>query len=130
VREIEFRGKTIKEKEWIYGGYSHHIKDERVFITTMTTDHISDIGWHREVLPETVGQYTGLKDQDRVKIFEGDIVKGYSGIFKVCFVLGKFVLADIEYPNANLQLLETLVSFVKVIGNIHDNPELMEVRHD
>jgi len=133
MREIEFRGKTIDTDKWVCGSlisvaYKCWIKDASDKTTNPRRLTSEDADFRCvEVLAKTVGQYTGLTDKNGTKIFEGDIVMGYAGMFKVCFVHGSFVLANIEYLNANLQLLEYLMSFVKVIGNIHDNSELMEV---
>ena len=123
MREILFRGKTL-DGRWVYGNfvlYEHMGEVKHIIVTDWAQVYVNS----HFVIPETVGQYTGLDDKNGVKIFEGDVVLGIS-TYKVVFVQGGFFLSDISTPNSNLQLLSDLVSFVALIGNIHDNPELME----
>ena len=88
----------------------------------------------REVIPETIGQYTGLADKNGKKIFEGDIIKipddydefgiNAGEIYEVYFAFGGFRLKP-KYSKAKGFWLEDDKT-VEVIGNIHDNPELLE----
>lgn len=124
MREILFRGKREDNGEWVYGYYAcigkHH------YILTGKLNLIGTVNFeHYLVIPETVGQYTGLTDRNGTKIFEGDIVRERGGESCQGFYEIDNVLI-VEIPN-------TLVSFTigrdcgceyKVIGNIHDNPEL------
>lgn len=145
MREILFRGKRLEVgqfgaasvKEWAYGGYAKDCSGEYIY------DHMRVARMVR-ALPETVGQYTGLKDRDGVKIFEGDICDFC--VFD-CFGGDTRYRAMISYEDDRFILRQTSdegneenfgsldLSFVRrqddefrVIGNIHDNPELLGVK--
>ena len=134
MREILFRGKSIGGN-WYYGVPLVFIED----YVCMTAPHT----YNKAVIPETVGQYTGLTDKNGKKIFEGDIVKctdtfsDYEFIAVVMFGNPKgeynwgFQLNRISGANANTDILlwvdmEETGAFIEVIGNTHDNPELLK----
>ena len=86
-----------------------------------------------EVISETVGQYTGLTDKNGKKIFEGDIVEftdiGEKGRAEIVFEAFKWKYSGCYYggnPMVWLCIDDESVEF-EIIGNIHDNPELLEV---
>ena len=114
AREILFRGKTRDEKEWIEGFYA-------VFSNTPFIGAPNRYGtmlW-QSVISETVGQFTGLTDKNGKRIFEGDITKlSQSGkCYEVKYKSGCFCIG-INWAISHEPDCE-------VIGNIHDNPELM-----
>ena len=125
MRKILFRGRRTDKGEWVYGflWVNRTVTRETVYITDV-------MGEMFQVHPETVGQYTGLKDKNGVKIFEGDVV-GYlnsieSGngvvIFDACAF--PFNWIDIDETDSLLRYFQCSKE-LEVIGNIHDNPELM-----
>ena len=130
MREILFRGKRIDNGECVYGYYVHigPVSCQRTYIIP---EYASAL-YVNEVYPSTVGQYTGLKDKNGNKIFEGDIAKVLQGkdkdIAYVGFENGAFML----YPKTGNIYERTLWEYwyndcdVEVIGNITDNPELLE----
>lgn len=142
MREIIFRGKQIDNGEWIEGSLIHQTKfyGDPVDCYHILYDgefHLDYYG-SAEVIPETVGQFTGMFDKNDKMIFEGDIVKTKYG--RLCTVVwfssqvcSGWDLASIltlencaytRYPDAiDLCKKENL----EIIGNIHDNPELLEV---
>ena len=122
MRTIKFRGKSILTDEWLYGDLVHSADNKRFGIL------VNDKGSYDEceVAPETVGQFTGLYDCDGKEIYEGDILDFNGLTVEVRFVRGVFAFL------ANGDLDEELCGdcrtdlFAKVIGNIHDNPELLK----
>jgi uncharacterized phage protein (TIGR01671 family) len=112
MRTIKFRGQRVDIKEWVYGGIAI-APDESVIILTKE----EQIVWH--VIPETVGQFTGLTDRNGVDIYEGDLLKDVK--YPVTYEDGSFC-ATFEYDLVRCWLnsddcnLETL----EVIGNIHE----------
>lgn len=143
MREILFRGKEKNSGKWIYGDL-RHISDGHggyiLCIVDNTNGKNNDVTGV-EVISETVGQCTGLTDKNRTKIFEGDIVKGIAySVTKIGVIvwIDEISSFGVRYVNAqNLTAWENssilrCVSMGKtdefaaeVIGNIHDNPELL-----
>jgi len=135
MREILFRGKCKDSNEWVYGGYTkpdYPAKDYAIIWESWE----GGAGFGTHVIPETVGQFTGLLDKNDVKIFEGDIVKtdldfepdervGLVG--KIVFHSCKFSFEFPLWKNSNPSPLDAFHN-TEIIGNIHDNPELLEVK--
>lgn len=137
MREILFRGKRLDNGEWVEGWYQPEttIKhwDGRLETVGVTIDYKAEEGFLEDTLvdPSTVGQYTGLKDKNGKRIFEGDIVRcGTGRICKVTFFISPgvsgFDLVQIGGFNAPPPHNWSLFSDTEVIGNITDNPELLE----
>ena len=136
-REIFFRGKRTDNGEWVSSGNLITFNDEgdgkQFFIPQMnekcTCTHdeqdniISfDSGMFYKVDPDTVGQFTGLTDKNGKKIFDGDILKAIAGN-----PVGEPIVAKVV-PNLNDYELMWDIEHsyeLEIIGNIHDNPELL-----
>lgn len=152
MREILFRGKRIDNKEWVQGGtYLNDPDLERTYIGGYDY-YTTEDGFEREeycceVGPETVCQYIGLTDRTGRKIFEGDICKTHYANAKIngfvetiVFNSGRFcafqgrdgckswaALYD-GVPHLSIDK-SVYMDEIEVIGNIFDNPELLEGNH-
>ena len=136
MREILFKAKRLDNGKWIEGSLS--IQNGEILNDGTRTFEYRIMGMRGEldyVDPKTVCQYTGLKDMNGKKIFEGDIIKipddynefGHNAgeIYEIYFCYGGFRLKP-KYSKARGYWLEDDRT-VEVIGNIFDNPELLEV---
>lgn len=127
MREIKFRGKSLETGEWVYGSLVQEVGKSWIVggISIEDAGGVFDFyatEWY-EVIPETVGQYTSLKDMDREEIFEGAIGWDERGEVhgKVVFDEGGFLF---EWENMSDDLFECCGDLV-IVGNIYDNPELL-----
>lgn len=125
MRTIKFRGKTHGNGKWYYGSlvYSNEINAAIYF--QIGNGLIKRMDWVY-VIPETVGQFTGLYDCDGKEIFEGDILDFNGIIVEIRFVRGVFAFL------VNGDLDEELCGdcrtdlFAKVIGNVYENPDILK----
>ena len=141
MREILFRGKHVDSGEWLEGDLLR-FPDGVFYITYPDESMPRKNAFMEKINSETIGQYTGLTDKNGKKIFEGDVVKctdetnDYS--FTAVVMFGNpngeynwgFQLKRIKGANANTDILLWVEmvdtgAYIEVIGNIHDNPELL-----
>ena len=128
-REIKFRGKDFVTGEWIYGHYMPPFFEGAssfIWVPENCNDHWEYV--NSQVITDTVGQYTGLKDKNGVEIYEGDIMNDpTSKIFGL--VEWNNILTQFQLSWQNMPTTADIFFMVKngslVIGNIHDNPELI-----
>ena len=148
-REILFRGKSIISNEWLYGNLITS-GDNHFFIVPF--DEIEEDGHHIRtkdnyyeghyaVEPKSLGQYTGLKDKNGVRIFEGDIVNACydcgviefnCGVFGINWDYGrcdKTTMYGTFGQRHNLRRMDDeIIDRIEIIGNIYDNPELLKTK--
>ena len=133
-REILFRGKRVDTGELVYGDLiKHSIIDPFTYIAIGVGYKVDnpEIGKAIKVFPETVGQFTGMTDKNGTKIFEGDIVRHIDTTRHVVEVVNSEVYFDTEMLEFGLRYSNELFhcqvnNEFEVIGNIHDNKELLK----
>lgn len=129
MREIKFRGKCSQSKRWVYGWLltnklgTYIVTEENPH--ECTQNHYIEIDEYCRVVPESVGQFTGLHDKNGKEIYEGDIVD-------VNYTV-KYIDPDKQdeeefHKFANDDLYRFVRDkYAEVIGNIYENPELLEL---
>lgn len=130
MREILFRGKRIDNGEWVYGQYAYLLNARTEDGEPIKHMIVDGTPFGQTVDPSTVGQYTGLTDKNGKKIFEGDVMEfdaygfHYKGV--VSFADGNFGVMC-NRPTASPFLDNAIEQHDAIfVGNIHDNPELLE----
>lgn len=140
MREIKFRGKRVNGGEWVKSMTISHGTIKRKMSEVFF--EINPGKWVG-IIPNTIGQFTGLKDKNRKEIYEGDLIKAPSGrIYAVIFSTWKHEEKR-EFPKVidlyehtgwcisldgvnPCDLLDSEVCQGSIIGNVYDNPELMK----
>lgn len=126
MRTIKFRGLRVNRREWVYSTESFVQTDEGICMGLYNEE--------KDVIPDTVGQFTGLVDKNGREIYEGDILSRKDGgaSLIVEFRHGAFGYEyGLEFHawagnhNFTFNPFDTDVDFC-IIGNIHDNPELLK----
>ena len=152
MREILFRGKRCDNGEWVQGYYiraEHHWHNHGIHKDWIICGASANGGWfalHNKysVKAETVGQFTGLTDKNGKKIFEGDVFRLDDEVVAVvifqdgCFRLeeyglrGAFTESGFDECGGGWDVIDCspidwyTIKDMEIIGNIHDNPELLE----
>jgi uncharacterized phage protein (TIGR01671 family) len=150
MREIKFRGISTYDKRFVYGFY---VNDKTLDDSDPSNHNIwsndGDGSWN-DIDPDTLGQYTGLKDKNGKEIYEGDVVEFFgrraygddvgfedytirakvvfipSTGFSLRFLSGRWDFDDSEMEDVKGRRGYITASRTKVIGNIHENPELLK----
>jgi len=136
-RIIKFRGKRVDNGEWVYGDlvhFSDHIEiyEEKKFFENGI-----------EVIPETVGQFTGLPDKDGKDIYEGDIVKNNNGIYlkiywnddikgfmQINCNMEQTIKMGYEWIETEITNCDLRFNNKEIIGNLTESPELLNKSWD
>ena len=118
MREFLLRGKRTDNGEWVKCSETYIRDGDGIWLSDENLNVVT-------VIPETVGQYTGLKDKNGVRIFEGDIVRAFTRFSEI--YVSPVTYHDGTFWFKNWSWTKFLFKFekIEVIGNIRDNPELL-----
>jgi hypothetical protein len=127
-REILFRAKAYNSpnNRWVYGlpGYTYYQNGD------VTIGNIWENRLPTAIIPETIGQFIGLEDKNGVKIFEGDIIESKCEHYEEGNYLIEFAKTSFIAYGYNDEICfgkDISTNRMQIIGNIHDNPELLEI---
>lgn len=149
MKEILFRGKRVDNGEWVEGNYYESkisgcfILSPKIKVRKKDGVVVNDSFEVFEVIPETVEQFTGLTDKNGKKIFDGDIISaitldtGNEQTAVVCFgnfidenngeeYIGFYIEFDGIKTTAAQLAMKECKNRIEVIGNVYDNPELLD----
>lgn len=142
MKEILFRGKSTDNGEWVEGYLIQKGGETLIARSPYCTGKLHETSWLEfcfggfiEVIPETVGQYTGLTDKNGKKIFDGDIIKAAGATPEYNLIVirdegygffNDYYFAGEKHDTEQISGADWFLCD-EVIGNIHDNTELLEV---
>lgn len=124
MRESKFRGFNRKNGVWLYGFYLQN----RGAHFVCPDEFANDKSWDDyEIDPETRGEYTGMVDRSKREIYEGDVLIWDEGDESSVVVYdSQHALFGMQYQGGIYGLYDCNQNELEVIGNIHDNPELLK----
>lgn len=136
MRDIKFRGKRKDTGEWVYGYAIKYLTGKCEIYEPVMSSVSKDDVYQYEVIPETVGQFTGLHDTNGKEIYEGDILQ-YIG--RGADIVGKIYYREVTFKEGSfciyckdLNIHSPMSGYITngvlgwdVVGNIHDTPELL-----
>ena len=129
MREILFRGKRVDNGEWVIGFYSNELFANKHYISKWYYGSYAELQ-RFEVIPETVGQFTGRTDNNGNRIFEGDILRQWNSRAVVAAEIENCGCCNdvfgFSFRDKDGDITDSVTFYNgTVIGNIHDNPELL-----
>lgn len=136
MRQIKFRGKRLDNGEWVYGSLIQNVTDKSVnvafivpYLPCSSEPHDMCTAEMFRVNPPTTGQFTDLTDSNGKEIYEGDIVKNeYEDVGSITMFRGEW---RVDWGADDIfSIYDELKDELVVIGNIHDNPELLKIKQD
>ena len=124
MREILFRGKRTDCDAWVEGDLIQAFRGNQLSSCSIMPNTPTAYCW--KVIPETIGQYTGLADKNGVKIFEGDIVRAFTRFSEIYVSSVTYHEGTFWFKNWSWTKFLFKFEKIEVIGNIHDNPEILK----